>query len=273
MTSVVLGSTRSQEPVRVNLSSLDQDIMEPIGRDVELRAANWRRTFHWYDASYLATPAFWVEEARRRPRPVSYQVGSNLAEEVALCILGGYGIAEWMASAAFWRVKELGLVENPDEALIRSALSTPFSFPDRERHVRYRFPVLKAQRLTRALRDLQAASDLALASPRELRDWLTTLPGVGPKTASWIVRNRTRSDDIAVVDIHIRRAGLVAGLFDVKWRLPNDYAYFEQAFVAWARLGGVPTADLDACIWVTLSDMGLGARSLLGVDRLADLDQ
>ena len=48
-------------------------------------------------------------------------------------------------------------------------------------------------------------------SPVALRDWLLAIPGIGPKTASWIVRNRTGSSAVAIIDVHILRAGTSAG--------------------------------------------------------------
>ena len=46
--------------------------------------------------------------------------------------------------------------------------------------------------------------------PLSLREFLLQLHGIGYKTASWIVRNFTGSDDVAIVDIHLRRAGVIA---------------------------------------------------------------
>jgi thermostable 8-oxoguanine DNA glycosylase len=109
-------------------------------------------------------------------------------------------------------------------------------------------------------------------SPRQFRTLLTRLNGVGLKTASWVVRNLTRSDEIAIIDIHIRRAGVAAGVFDPDWVLPRDYLLFEEAFCAWAAAGGVRTADLDLCVWSTLARLGTTARLIFGVERLADLD-
>lgn len=39
---------------------------------------------------------------------------------------------------------------------------------------------------------------------------------IGPKTASWIVRNYRKSDCVAIIDIHIHRAGLLAGFLILK---------------------------------------------------------
>ncbi|WP_020099413.1 hypothetical protein [Mycobacterium sp. 360MFTsu5.1] len=247
---------------------------EPLGGQAVLTGSSWRRTVRWYDPSYLGTPAFWVEQTRQRSRPATYQIGSTLLEEVALCLLGGYGITEHMAYAAFTRCQELGLLTGElfSESVIHSALSEPLSLAGHPRTVRYRFPQLKAQRLAAAIAFLDSGTPPRADQPRELRDWLTGVPGVGLKTASWVVRNLTRSDAIAVIDIHIRRAGVAAGMFDPAWKLPRDYLLFEEAFVAWAYLGGVGTADLDACIWSSLATLGRGARSLFGVDALVSLD-
>ena len=260
-------------PLTVDVD-LPDTMPEPIGRDVVLVGRDWSRPVHWWDATRFATPAFWVELTRRRPVPVTYQIGTTLLEEVALCILGGYGITERMATAAFHRVREAGLVNGqPITAdAVAAVLSAPFQLPGSPRSVHYRFPRLKAQRLAAAVETVRHSEPPGIDQPRVLRDWLITLPGVGPKTASWIVRNLTRSDLVAVIDIHIRRAGIVAGLFDPAWRLPRDYGRFESAFVAWARIGGVPTADLDACIWSELAALGPAARSLFGVNHLSDLD-
>lgn len=247
---------------------------EPLGGHAVLTGPTWQRTVCWYDPSYLGTPAFWTEQTRRRPRPSTYQVGSTLLEEVALCLLGGYGITEQMAFAAFTRCQDRGLLTGElfSENVIYAALVEPMPAAGHARMVRYRFPRLKARRLAAAIAFLDSGTPPGADRPRELRDWLTGAPGVGLKTASWVVRNLTRSDLIAVIDIHIRRAGVAAGVFDPAWKLPRDYLLFEEAFVAWAYLGGVGTADLDACIWSSLAALGRGARSLFGVDSLTDLD-
>jgi thermostable 8-oxoguanine DNA glycosylase len=230
------------------------------------------RTFDWSQAGSLGSAAFWVEQARRFPAPETYQVGATLSEEVALCLLGGYGITEALAFAAFRRLHENELLDAdqpPSAARIEDALSDPLSFNGRV--ARYRFPRQRAQRLAQSLAVLAADPPPDGLTARALRAWLQRLPGVGPKTASWIVRNRTRAADVAVIDIHIRRAGVFAGVFDRQWRLPTDYSLFEETFCAWARLGKVPTADLDACIWSQLARIGAQARKLFAVDSLTAL--
>lgn len=248
---------------------------DPDVRQIRISGNGWEREFPWHDPTRLGSAAFWVEETRKRHRPETYRVGSTLAEEVALCLLGGYGINEAMATGAFAAVRDAGLLNagnsvSPER--FESVLTSPMSVAGHVRPVRYRFPRQRALRLSSALTVLAEANAPDEDQPRHLRDWLMALPGVGPKTASWIVRNRTRSDSIAVIDIHIRRAGVFAEVFDPAWRLSRDYGMFEEAFCAWARVGEVPTADMDATIWSALSSLGNAARLIFAVERLTDLD-
>lgn len=243
--------------------------------DVTLVGSGWARTFDWGQPAWLGSAAFWVQQTQIRPRPDSYQVGRTLLEETALCLLGGYGVSEPMATAAFNAVRDAGVLsegQTPTAEAIEAVLQVPIDVQGRRAPVRYRFPAQRARRLAGAAAWLEHNKPLDWWSARELRSWLTQLPGVGQKTASWIVRNLRRSNDVAVIDIHIRRAGVFAGVFDPHWRLPRDYELFEEAFCAWARHGGVPTADMDACIWSSLAELGNSARTLFGVARLADLD-
>lgn len=81
------------------------------------------------------------------------------------------------------------------------------------------------------------------------REWLMTFRGVGPKTASWVVRNQYPDSDVAIIDIHVHRAAVKAGVFDSTWTPSRDYWTMEAAFLGWAKHGEVTAADLDAVIW------------------------
>lgn len=242
---------------------------------VTLTTSDGTVCFRWGAPDELGSACFWIEQARQLEPPITYMWGNDLVEETVACLLGGYGVPMLMARAAFEALRAAGLTTTSatvTDADILSVLSTTLSIPGRPGGVRYRFPYQRAGRVSTALRTLHQGIPDELP-PRDLRDWLTRLPGVGPKTASFIIRNWTRSDDIAVIDIHIRRAGVAAGVFDRSWRLPHDYRRFEEAFCAWARRGDVGAADLDAYIWEQLSLMGNGARRLFGVRTLAELDR
>jgi len=69
---------------------------------------------------------------------------------------------------------------------------------------------------------------------------------------------------VAVIDIHIRRAGIAAGFFVLDWKLPKDYRRFEQALCAVARIGGVSAATLDAVMWRELRRLRPAGLRILG---------
>ena len=138
------------------------------------------------------------------------------------------------------------LPRSPRSGALEAALSEPFD-NGKGGTRRYRFPRQKARYLAgclRALRDVDPpASDLAL------RDFLVALPGIGPKTASWIVRNHRGSDAVAIIDVHILRAGCHVGLFPVSWQPQQHYVQLECAFLEFAAALRVRASVLDALIW------------------------
>lgn len=233
--------------------------------------------FRWGEAWELGTAAFWVEQALENPTPPGgHRLGRSLREELAACILGGFGVPGAIGNAAFVGLRSAGLLDvkvtNDTEAAswvkaMSAVLAAPMPVGS-GRRVRYRFHQQRPRRLVDSLRRLaawEAAEGPGLGSLHdvELRDRLMTLPGVGPKTASWVVRNFRDSNEVAILDIHIQRAGVSAGVFCSDWKLPRDYKVFEEAFLAWAAHGGVSAADLDAVIWHLLSTLGRHAPSLL----------
>lgn len=241
------------------------------GRLLVLRVApGLDRRVWWGHPWQMATASYWASLALSLPEPVTYRIGGRLDEEVAACVLGGYGIAGAVGNAAFGAVRAAGLLDpgaDPDAAVIERLLAGPLHTP--HGRTRYRFPRQRSRRLAAALAHVRSARPPD--DDVEMRDWLTAAPGVGPKTASWIVRNHRSSGRVAVVDVHLVRAGNAAGVFDPAWRLPRDYALYEGAFLAWAAAGAVGAARLDACIWGELARAGTDARDVLGVARLTDV--
>jgi hypothetical protein len=228
--------------------------------------------FRWGEPHELGSAAYWVEQTRLRQPSSDHRLGQSLVEETAACILGGYGLPAEVGLAAFEQVREAGLLcaRRPPTALqVQSVLEQPLNVPGRERSVRYRFPRQRGARVSAALHFLSRHS--APGNGRDLRDWLLAVPGVGPKTASWIARNWIGAEDVAIIDIHIRRAGLAAGFFSPHWKLPSHYSSFENAFSEIARLGGVSCAALDARIWQDLSFLGNASHLLLGAPPEAPL--
>jgi N-glycosylase/DNA lyase len=244
-----------------SLSAVAVDILrlapgpEPIGELVEMRVLDDEVRFEWGQPWELGTAAYWAEQTRRRPPVTSHALGESLAEEVAACLLGGHGIPAAVGLAAFYAARDAGLLDQvPTVAALHGLLCTPLHVPGRPRPVRYRFAAQRAHRLASALANLHASEPPS--HPLELRDWLLGLPGIGPKTASWVVRNHCGCQRVAVVDVHVHRAGLAAGFFATRWRLPRDYRRFELAFCEVARLAEVSAPALDACIWDQLQALG-----------------
>ncbi|MEO1020052.1 MAG: hypothetical protein AAFY56_20530, partial [Pseudomonadota bacterium] len=128
------------------------------------------------------------------------------------------------------------------EAKIFEMLDTPA--PVNGRFRRYRFPKQRAQRICRAMTGL---ADIRLDhyNPVAFRDNIQGLEGVGPKTASWIARNWLDTDEVAILDIHVLRAGWFLGLFDRDCRLPNDYLALEKQFLIFAKNLHVRASVLD----------------------------
>jgi N-glycosylase/DNA lyase len=245
----------------------DQDVRpdEPLGEIVKITVGSQILSFSWGQPHHLGTAAYWTEQTRRRPSPANYRIGETLEEEVVACILGGYGITAKVGLGAFEALKADGLIRHgvaPGE--IEDRLSRPIQLPNSTKEVRYRFAKQRATRVAGALEQIRPKN--APSDPKQMRDWLLPLPGVGPKTASWIVRNWTGSETQAIVDIHLRRAGIAAGFFQPTWSLPMDYALFEEAFREIGRIASVSLAALDACIWDQMQYLGAHQSILLQGD-------
>jgi thermostable 8-oxoguanine DNA glycosylase len=119
------------------------------------------------------------------------------------------------------------------------------------RSVRYRFARQKARYLAQALAKLDR-DDFEGLRDQALRDALLALPGIGYKTASWITRNWLDSDAVAILDIHIVRAGLLAGFFDPSLSVERHYSRLEAQFLTFSEGLGVRASELDAVIWAEM---------------------
>jgi N-glycosylase/DNA lyase len=219
----------------------------------------------WGDNYALFTPAFWATLAwldRYESDCESYRLGKTLEEEVAACLLGGYGIPAEVGWAAFYKIRDTGLLNGscPSDKLLHEVLAEPLEV--KGRNVRYRFARQKSKYLSSALAKFRedappAHDDLAL------RGWLMGLEGIGPKTASWITRNWLQSDRVAIIDIHIHRAGILMGLYDLKESPARNYFGMESKFLDFARRIQVKASMLDALIWQQMKDAGSIALDLV----------
>lgn len=223
------------------------------GDPVDLIADGLQRRVRWGHPWQFDTAAYWVAQATMFSPTANYRIGSTLAEEVAACILGGFGLPALVGVRAFETVRDAGLlVEDSSADQIEAVLRRPLSISGRRVH--YRFPRQRASRIAAALALLSRSEPPTEGAA--LRDWLLQLPGVGPKTASWIARNHTGTDLVAIIDIHVLRAGRRAGVFAPNWHPARHYRRCEDFFLEWAEIGGVRASVLDACIWSQLSTNG-----------------
>lgn len=203
----------------------------------------------WGSAGEFFTPAFWKvfawkQEAAYRPQPF----GNSLREELAACMLCGYGIPSELGVAAFRRLKSEHLLTGDASAdVIEQSLSRPLMV--RGKHVRYRFYRSKARVLAAAMRDFDEVPIGADDTPAAVRNRLMTLAGVGPKTASYVVRNYFGSDEVAVLDVHITRASRMLRIFPDDADPQRHYFELEQKFLDFARAIEVRASVLDNLMW------------------------
>jgi N-glycosylase/DNA lyase len=238
----------------------------PIDVHLELPAATEELLpgIRWGRVEAFPTPAYWAYQvmARRAAgRPVRYRLGSTLLEEVAACLLGGHGIPATVGVTAFERLRARGiLASGPTEEVLLEQLKDPLLISGRP--VRYRFAAQKAKYLAVALRIVRETQP-PTASGVELRDWLLGLPGIGYKTASWIARNWLDADDVAILDIHILRAGRLTRFFADDLTVERDYIALESQFLQFSRALGVRPSELDATIWLEMASSGATVHELL----------
>lgn len=218
----------------------------------------------WGRFDEFFTPAFWKArlwiDGDNNPL-MNYAIGRSLREEVAACLLGGFGMPAEVGIAAFERLRDLGLLSQKASVLaIEKTLSEPLIVGGRR--VKYRYPSVKSRFLAAAMArlDRERAPDTALS----LRNWLVTFPGIGPKTASWITRNFMHCDEVAILDVHVIRAGLLMGLFSPDNRVPRDYLRMEERLVAFAHALGVKLSEFDSVLWHYMRQLNALAIDSLG---------
>lgn len=207
----------------------------------------WGQPWQYLSAAYwVGMTEDWRQHNPEQERP--HRLGSTFSEELVACMLGGHGVTFEMNIAAFRILRDSGLTAGAGatESELSEVLHQPLIIGDRS--VLYRYPNQKASRIAEALERVR--NEALPDAPLDVREWLMTFRGIGPKTASWIVRNHFGTDDVAIIDIHIQRAGIQAGVFDPRWSPTRDYWTMESAFLAWARIGKVSAGDLDAVIWI-----------------------
>lgn len=220
----------------------------------------------WGPVDAFPTPAYWAYQVYARrltDKSIHYKLGATLCEEVGACLLGGHGIPAAVGLAAFEHLKSKGAFEGEihEEETLLNWLKEPIRV-GKDREVNYRFAKQKAKYLRAAL--LKLSSDKAPEdSGRSLRNWLLDIHGVGYKTASWIARNWMNADDVAILDIHILRAGVLAGVLDSSLTVERHYLDIEDQFLMFSKALGVRASELDAVIWYEMAQSQITVRKLL----------
>jgi N-glycosylase/DNA lyase len=207
---------------------------------------------HWGDPWALFTPAYWLAQAwmtqSDNHENNKYRARDSVVDELGFCMLGGFGITAELATSAFERCKHAGLFTRLETRVEvwTEALSAPLTIEDRS--VKYRYPNQKARFLASAMAYVRQ-NQLRLDSGKMLRDQLLEIQGVGYKTASWVTRNVLDSDDVAILDVHLIRAGRLCGLFSATDDVQRDYLSMEERFLLFSQKLQLRPAILDCLIW------------------------
>lgn len=197
------------------------------------------------------TPAYWALRCKIEDNPLHgfCREAGGLLDEIAFCMLGGFGITVELNDAAFehlTKAKVFNLNFEFSEEQIRQLLCDPLSVRGKLR--RYRFPNQRANRICRMLNKVRSL-DLDRMGIQSVKTLLHEIEGIGPKTAAWILRNHFGSDDVAILDIHVIRACVKLGVFPKDVRLPRDYDMLEEKFLQLAVKLSIRPSILDAVMW------------------------
>ena len=194
-------------------------------------------------------------------QPPAYIRSFEVESELLFCLMGGFGITyEHGRSAAevIWELRPFSdewedhdLFEAVSDALIQPQFE-PAKADGALR--RYRFPIRKASVIVKARNWLHENRPLfqrllVMNSCKERRRVLCDCPGIGLKTASWLLRNLGMGGELATIDIHVLRALSEAGRVPDDAQVPRDYELVEEAFLKWCRELDASPAAFDLFVW------------------------
>jgi N-glycosylase/DNA lyase len=204
----------------------------------------------WGRPEWVPSAAYWAVMTDLASEDDDYVCcQASLKEQVGFCMLGGFGITAEMNHAIHNRLKSAGVFA-PDRQIsaeeLTALLQKPVLVDGKPK--RYRFPNQRGTRLADALFVLEKSPPCP-DDPLKFRRALMAIRGIGPKTASWITRNWLGCDQVAILDIHIVRAGVLIGLFDPNQQVSRHYDVMETRFLAFANAIGVRPSLLDAVMW------------------------
>ena len=214
----------------------------------------------WGEFTAVFTPAYWLTQYwmngfGENNFDITRKYCGDIIEETVFCLLGGYGITAETARAVFVECQKNDMIEGMEESqeVWREQLNKKYLVDGR--YISYRFPNKKAKYISNAIAKLKKM-DKKLEGKR-LRQQLMQIDGIGPKTAGWIVRNCTGSDEVAIIDIHIQRAGQLCNLFDLTWTVSRHYWRMEEIFLDFCTQLQVKPSIFDFLIWEQMRKMGM----------------
>ncbi|SEL23294.1 hypothetical protein SAMN05216359_106257 [Roseateles sp. YR242] len=207
----------------------------------------------WGHADEFPAAAYWLQRAltwRLEQEAPARRSNRTLAEEVGAWLLGGQGVTAAVAQAAFDRLRMQGAFARPGvtEAAFAAWLSEPLDVGGQP--VAYRLAAQRAKYLATTMPALIEGP--GARDGRELRDWLMTLPGLGPKSASGIVRQWSGATDVALLDNYVLRVGQVMGLFGRKLTVERHYLEMEARFLQLCKAMNVGAPDVEAVMALEL---------------------
>ncbi|HEX6679134.1 MAG TPA: hypothetical protein VF063_00680 [Gaiellaceae bacterium] len=217
--------------------------------DMQVTAVDWSALWDEFGSSYV-----------ERVTAPQERHSLSIEDELLFCLLGGHGVTFELARSAAAVLAPLHVFSGEWDTsslkgVLRSELETAQFEPLRNDGSlrRYRFPGRKAQLIAQAAEWVGPRRPLfeslsSLDDERARRHVLCGCPGIGLKTASWLLRNVGLAEALAVVDIHVLRALTAAGRITAA-RLPRDYDAVEQCFLAWCGELNAPPAAFDLMLW------------------------
>jgi len=211
----------------------------------------------WGRPEWVPSAAYWAAMSDLARAEDDYVcLDATLKEQVGFCLLGGFGITAEMNHAIYDRLQTEDIFA-PGRSCAVEELSTLLREPVLVdgKLKRYRFPNQRAARLAKALHIVEESPPCP-DDPLKFRRDLMTIPGIGPKTASWITRNWLGCDQVAILDIHIVRAGRLIGLFGIHQKVERDYGAMEARFLSFAKAIDVRPSLLDAVMWRFMRKLG-----------------
>jgi N-glycosylase/DNA lyase len=234
----------------INVSNIARQTNASIFESIPAESHEVLPGIKWGHMCELYTPAFWKYMYHHYHLPEnenSHRLTSNILEEIIACLLGGYGIPSELGILAFKRLRDEELIR-PHVSLrkVNKALSTPFNCNGVKR--RYRFHRQKARYIHQFLNRMDL-NQMPVHDDLEFRSWLLTVKGIGPKTASWITRNWFKSERVAILDVHVLRAGRIAGFFSDTENVSQRYFDLECNYINFCKALEVLPSNMDAIIW------------------------